>query len=1098
MQSRSRISGMLSHSFKPQKCKTSLKLAVSRIKLLKNKREEMVKLMRRNLAQLLESGQEQTARLRVEHVIREEKTTSAYELIEIYCEIIDSRLPIIESQKNCPIDLKEAVSSVIYASPRCADIPELMDISKHFTAKYGKDFVKAALEIRPDCGVSRMMVEKLSANAPDIQTKIKVLNEIAKEHGIKWEPKAFEEQAQKPKDDLLSGPSSFSTMDKTEIKSSDTKASFAGSQSNESIPKVYQNNMATQPQAVKSTLAKEESVSFHSSWNMEFKDATSAAEAAAQSAERASMAARAAAELASRGNVSRPSSGGSYEQSAYVVKNEGPQSMKNSYVGSNDTSHLKASEDTSPEDSHFVNQKEPDLQKDDLVRTNKLAKDQTFNNNPTSRENLTSEKTRLAGLPVVNATSGKNLHEDNARPYHYVQESISDLGPASKIDNVDTDHDVAVVDDDSSLNYEHRPSMFPSFHSDTLDEYKTVDYHEDKTEADSSAGHYDDYNSDNDDHWRHRESNLLDSFLPQQSNGPSNLLSNVDSWSQKESVSGFMNNEINSQSHQTDYSDKTKQADLHSDSDDNLPPKYNVPKYDSDQSSSESEDEMENPNFIGHGRSSNFVDTDSSSSKVSLAARPSHGAHLMDDTIALDSSNQRVTVFHDEENLELERDSNDKSRRSDLNVRNSHQFRSIGKSHSNDAGGGSTEEESVNTLVSDEGYESGILNFGRLSGGFRNKGNTRPPYVRNISADVSSRATMNSEDISLNDDEITISTSEFSTSIEATSEGKTSGHLHTNTSGTKFRASLANVDTSLDSEEQFANRSSDDSSATGRSIYSQYRRSSEDLVHPVQESHLQQQERKEYKESNSRSSLTNYIDREEEQTYSARVRQSRDSISTSGSQKSNISPSTQKSTDSEITNQRLNSQILHARASYGSKSRVPINDSNFGNQEAEELELQTASMSGNNKSAKLSRRTRPIPSVAKEDKVPNISEPVKESKTSLLNSEGESSSAKIKHSKGLQDRDSSKPRQSQSSAEEPSMKHSQTEPSVVSGHSKLPQDESRRPSVKENEKSTMPSSDGKSISREISSKNLSHVHPRLPDYDSIAAHFQSLRANVHK
>ena len=35
----------------------------------------------------------------VEHVIREEKTMSAYELIELYCELIVARLPIIESQK---------------------------------------------------------------------------------------------------------------------------------------------------------------------------------------------------------------------------------------------------------------------------------------------------------------------------------------------------------------------------------------------------------------------------------------------------------------------------------------------------------------------------------------------------------------------------------------------------------------------------------------------------------------------------------------------------------------------------------------------------------------------------------------------------------------------------------------------------------------------------------------------------------------------------------------------------------------------------------------------------------------------------------------
>ncbi|KAK4592408.1 hypothetical protein RGQ29_016804 [Quercus rubra] len=36
----------------------------------------------------------------VEHVVREEKTIAAFELIEIYCELIAARLPIIESQKN--------------------------------------------------------------------------------------------------------------------------------------------------------------------------------------------------------------------------------------------------------------------------------------------------------------------------------------------------------------------------------------------------------------------------------------------------------------------------------------------------------------------------------------------------------------------------------------------------------------------------------------------------------------------------------------------------------------------------------------------------------------------------------------------------------------------------------------------------------------------------------------------------------------------------------------------------------------------------------------------------------------------------------------
>lgn len=62
--------------------------------------------------------------------------------------------------RKCPIDLKEAISSVIFASPRFADIPELLDVRKHFSAKYGKDFTEAAIEVRPECGVNRLVSDK--------------------------------------------------------------------------------------------------------------------------------------------------------------------------------------------------------------------------------------------------------------------------------------------------------------------------------------------------------------------------------------------------------------------------------------------------------------------------------------------------------------------------------------------------------------------------------------------------------------------------------------------------------------------------------------------------------------------------------------------------------------------------------------------------------------------------------------------------------------------------------------------------------------------------------------------------------------------------
>ncbi len=55
----------------------------------------------------------------------------------------------------CPLDLKEAISSLIFAAPRCADLPELLQIQGLFAVKYGKEFAAAATELRPDCGVNR-------------------------------------------------------------------------------------------------------------------------------------------------------------------------------------------------------------------------------------------------------------------------------------------------------------------------------------------------------------------------------------------------------------------------------------------------------------------------------------------------------------------------------------------------------------------------------------------------------------------------------------------------------------------------------------------------------------------------------------------------------------------------------------------------------------------------------------------------------------------------------------------------------------------------------------------------------------------------------
>lgn len=187
------------------KCKTCVSLAISRIKLLQNKRDMQLKHMRKEIAQFLQAGQEAIARIRVEHVIREQNIWAAYEILELFCEFVLARVPIIESQRECPSELREAIASIIFAAPRCSDVPDLLQIKNLFTTKYGKEFVMAVSELRPDSGVNRTIIEKLSVSAPAAEVKLKVLNGIAQEYNLEWNSSNTEAEFSKKHEDLLGG-----------------------------------------------------------------------------------------------------------------------------------------------------------------------------------------------------------------------------------------------------------------------------------------------------------------------------------------------------------------------------------------------------------------------------------------------------------------------------------------------------------------------------------------------------------------------------------------------------------------------------------------------------------------------------------------------------------------------------------------------------------------------------------------------------------------------------------------------------------------------------------------------------------------------------
>lgn len=228
-----KLETLLGKKFKSSKCKTLLKLTISRTKILKNKRELQCKQFSKDVAQLLQNGQEESARLRVEHVIREENILAAYILIEGFCEVISERMLAIENQKACPLDLKEAIASLVFAAPRCADLPELQDIRSLFSSKYGKEFTTSAIELRPDCGVNRQIIEKLSTRVPNIEVKLRLMKKIVTEHHIEWNFEELKTEQPNLAEDMPNSPKRYSGANQTTFKPEDgtSQGSIPGNES---------------------------------------------------------------------------------------------------------------------------------------------------------------------------------------------------------------------------------------------------------------------------------------------------------------------------------------------------------------------------------------------------------------------------------------------------------------------------------------------------------------------------------------------------------------------------------------------------------------------------------------------------------------------------------------------------------------------------------------------------------------------------------------------------------------------------------------------------------------------------------------------------
>lgn len=170
------------------KLKTNTRLTMNRLKLLGKKKTEQAQKARKEIADYIGQGKEDRARIRVEHIIREDYLVEALEMIEMFCDLLIARFGILQTMKEMDPGLEECIATLIFCTPRLqSDIPELKIVCDQLTLKYKKEYADACRSNHLN-KVNEKVLHRLSTAPPPKILVERYLIEIARSHNVPFEP----------------------------------------------------------------------------------------------------------------------------------------------------------------------------------------------------------------------------------------------------------------------------------------------------------------------------------------------------------------------------------------------------------------------------------------------------------------------------------------------------------------------------------------------------------------------------------------------------------------------------------------------------------------------------------------------------------------------------------------------------------------------------------------------------------------------------------------------------------------------------------------------------------------------------------------------
>lgn len=172
--------------------RTYISSAQLKITLFRNKKVEVIKEKKKAIIECLKQNNLDVAKVKMESIIRDENTITVFDILVPLCEIVKEKITYLLSSDDVPVDIKETLNTIIYASTR-VEVEELHKFRELIRNKFGDAYINAA-DTNSNKLVNINVVERLKINpTPDAFLIIR-LKQLVKETGTNYSfPPEFNE-----------------------------------------------------------------------------------------------------------------------------------------------------------------------------------------------------------------------------------------------------------------------------------------------------------------------------------------------------------------------------------------------------------------------------------------------------------------------------------------------------------------------------------------------------------------------------------------------------------------------------------------------------------------------------------------------------------------------------------------------------------------------------------------------------------------------------------------------------------------------------------------------------------------------------------------